>query len=112
MLLADNHYGAELVTSKGKIYPYDAIECLAADIKRNPELAENSRQFVTDFGHPDVLIPLGNAIFLHCQKLHSPMGLNLSAFAERALAENTALLFYGKEINWQGILDLVRERGF
>src|SRR5690606_30570495 len=30
MTIADNRYGAELVTQKGKVYKFDAVECLTA----------------------------------------------------------------------------------
>src|SRR5690606_12451098 len=55
MTIADNRYGAELVTQKGKVYKFDAIECLAAFKETDSEEAY-AMLLVTDFSEPGVFI--------------------------------------------------------
>ena len=39
MTIVDPRYGAELVTTKGKVYKYDAVECLINSVYADEKLA-------------------------------------------------------------------------
>ncbi len=84
MIISDNRFGAEIVTTKRKIYKFDSIESMIAYRLENLENEEVRSYWVTDFANPGTLIPAENAYYLKAEKIHSPMGLGLVAFASEA----------------------------
>lgn len=108
MLVMDAHFGAELVTDKGKIYVFDSIECLAwySTSDKMPPDQIHSR-WVTVFDATGTLADAATAFYLSSENLRSPMGLNLSAFSD----ENTARSFQqnhgGEVLRWDGVTELV-----
>lgn len=89
MNITDNKYAAEIVTSKGKVYKFDSIECLFQfknlEIKNTDEIHS---ELVNDFSNPGELIDLRKAFFLKSDVFRSPMGMNvLSVASEEKLNE-------------------------
>jgi len=89
MNITDNKYAAELVTSKGKVYKYDSIECLFQfkdlEFKSDDEIHS---ELVNDFSNPGELIDLRRSFFLKSEVFRSPMGMNvLSVSSEEKLNE-------------------------
>lgn len=89
MNITDNKYAAEIVTSKGKVYKFDSIECLFQfknlEIKNADEIHS---EMVNDFSNPGELIDLRKAFFLKSDVFRSPMGMNvLSVASEEKLNE-------------------------
>jgi copper chaperone NosL len=111
MMISDTRYGGELVTAKGKIYKYDSVECLAAwclTEKIKPGAIHSL--WVVDFNHPEKLINASQAIYLQSKDLRSPMGLNLSAFSERNMAQKVEQLYIGVLIDWDDVQILVKNQ--
>ncbi|MBI1931293.1 MAG: nitrous oxide reductase accessory protein NosL [Ignavibacteriales bacterium] len=106
MQIMDPKYGTELVTSKGKIYKFDSVECLAFYAK-NMNDDENSTLWVTDFLNKNELVEKNKAYFLLSENLRSPMGLNLTAFSSQADLNNIKNQYQGKEINWDELIEYV-----
>lgn len=78
MTIVDKQHAAELVSSTGKAFKYDAIECMVDDLKNHdPNRVE--LLLVSDFGKSQ-LVDAKNAYFLVSENLPSPMGANLSGF--------------------------------
>ena len=67
MTIMDMRYKAEIVSSKGKIFRLDSIECLLHWGKEHP--SEVGSQWVTDFRHPNHWIKLDNAYLLLTSKV-------------------------------------------
>jgi len=113
MKMMDNRFGAEIVTRKGKVYKYDSIECMAADLinEKVPPDAIHS-VFVIDFGNPGKLINKDTAVFIVARNLSSPMGLNISAYSDKKTAENMAEMYSGEEYSWKEILALTKQMWF
>lgn len=89
MNITDNKYAAELVTSKGKVYKFDSIECLFQfkDLEFKSD-SEIHAELVNDFSNPGELIDLKKAFFLKSEVFRSPMGMNvLSVSSEEKLNE-------------------------
>lgn len=108
MLISDQRYGAELVTKKGKMYKYDSVECLAAEyLKETIPHAEIHSMWVADFNTPGKLINAREAIYFRSPQLHSPMGLNITALANRQMAENVKNMFPGEFLSWEEVLKIV-----
>nr|AWJ66135.1 nitrous oxide reductase maturation protein, outer-membrane lipoprotein [uncultured bacterium] len=78
--MVDQQYAAELVTNKGKIFTFDAIECLL-NFTKEKELTSFAHLLVTDFENPATLIDARNGYYLISENLPSPMGANLTAFS-------------------------------
>jgi copper chaperone NosL len=109
MVIMDERFGAELVTSKGRIYRFDAVECLAAYVLEHQPDAIHS-MWVTDFDDPGQLIPLEAAFFVHSAAVQSPMGMNLLAFGKAVDTVSVQNRFRGEILDWDGVLALVRDR--
>jgi len=78
MTIADPKFGAELITDKGRIYKYDAAECVMN------QLAEESTRYQMLLGvaynDPKQLYPMDSLLFVISPAYRSPMGANLAAF--------------------------------
>ena len=111
MTITDQRYGAELVTLKGKIYTFDSVECLAGFLLQQEVPTDQvGSLWVTDFSNPPALIPAETARYLQSETLHSPMGLNLTAFSPENTAENLQNAFGGDVLRWDEVLKLVKQQ--
>jgi copper chaperone NosL len=84
MIISDNRFGSEIVTTKRKVYKFDSVESMIAYRLEYLQSDEIHSYWVTDFANPGTLIPAENAYYLKAEKIHSPMGLGLVAFANEA----------------------------
>src|SRR5690554_5382909 len=93
MTIADQQFGAEIVSVKGRIYKFDAIECMILYIKENkPEL---SHILATPYNKPSLgLISKDSLVFVIDSSIKSPMGANLAAFSSQEAVDS----LLGKEI--------------
>ncbi|MBC8374962.1 MAG: nitrous oxide reductase accessory protein NosL [FCB group bacterium] len=104
MTIVEEHYGSELLTTKGKAHKFDSIECLAAFVIKGEVATEKIHDlYFTDFEDAGNLYPLQDMIFVQAKKLKSPMGLNLSAFRTQKTADDVALLYFGETMNWEQV---------
>ncbi len=103
MTIVDKTHAAEFVTKKGKVYKFDAIECLINDLTTKDE---NSMAYilVTDFLNPANFINANEAVFLISEELKSPMGANLSAFKSKEVIN-----YKGQTYNWKNIKERIRK---
>ena len=104
MTIADNRYGAEFVTDKGKVYKFDAIECMADYVNKNETLL-HSYLLVNTFDKPNDLISTKDCIFLISNELPSPMGAYLTAFSDKMEADNMRKVKSGSLYSWNDILN-------
>ena len=108
MTIVEEHYGSELLTTKGKSYKFDSIECLAAFVIKGEVSSEKTHGlYFTDFEDAGNLYPLNEMIFVQAEKLKSPMGLNLSAYRTQKTADDVALLYFGETMNWDQVKNFV-----
>ena len=104
MGVVDKAHSAQYVTSKGKQFKYDAIECLVREISA-PEVEESDLAFilVADFSNPGSMIEASSATFIVSKAIKSPMGAYLSAFSNAADAESTVAEKGGDVFTWEEI---------
>lgn len=103
MTIVDRQHAAQLVTDKGKVFKFDAIECM---INYSPQLNEQNiaLKLCNHFTEPGELIPAEEAYYLISEGIPSPMGAFLTAFRTDVLA-NEALEEYGGEVfTWNELL--------
>ena len=90
MKIADGKFGAELITSKGRIYKFDDIHCMINYHKEN--LTTNIQSFyIHDFNQNNVLISAETAFYVKGGEINSPMRGNIIAVKTEKEAKNIAL---------------------
>ncbi len=85
MTIVDKIHGAEMVTDKGKIFKFDAAECLFRYMN-DIEVGEKHLFLTNHFENPGELIPMKEAMYLQSENLPSPMGAFLTAFRSKQKA--------------------------
>ncbi|MEK7254793.1 MAG: nitrous oxide reductase accessory protein NosL, partial [Bacteroidota bacterium] len=86
MTIVDEPFAAELVTKKGKVFKFDAIECMVNYLKDKGE-DEFAHLLVRDFESPKDWQEARQSTYLVSPNLPSPMGGNLSAYKTEAAAK-------------------------
>ena len=100
MTIVDKQHASELVTSKGKVYKFDAIECMI-NFRKEHEDIQYAMYLVNDFSNPGELIDATLATFLISENISSPMGANLSAFYAESAANEVQSTHGGELYDWQ-----------
>lgn len=102
MNIVDEQHAAEMVTSKGKAYKYDAIECMMNYLNRN-ELKSDDMSFllITNYNDPGKLIDAKTATYIHSEAIPSPMGGFLSAVYDKEIAVQIVDAKGGEVLNWE-----------
>ena len=90
MQISDARFGAELVTTKGKVYTFDSIECLL-QFHRQASIAGDVRSvWVSDYRRPGTLISALTASYVQLGAGRSPMGRGVLAVASESDARLVA----------------------
>lgn len=109
MTIVDPQFAAELVTDKGKVYKFDAVECMV-----QYQQAATEKQFalllVNDYRYGGTLEPAEACTYLMSPDLPSPMGANLSAFSDRAAAGEYLQQKGGKLYSWEDLVAYFEEK--
>ena len=109
MVIADRRFGAELVTSTGRVLKFDSVECLAAHVARLADGGGIHSLWVTAFRQPGELIPVGEALFVQSPSLRSPMGAGLGAFGASAdTPEALVSELGGAVLDWAQVVERAR----
>lgn len=105
MNISEHRFGAEIVTKKGKIFKYDAAECMFNALSLgNINYNDAAGFYVVDASNPKQLIDGVTASYLISEKLPSPMGANLSAYSKRSDAESNQKQHGGELKSWDDLL--------
>jgi len=108
MTIADRSFGSELVTSKGKVFKFDSIECLAAFAQvRAEEKAEPKSMWVTDFKNPGIFIRVDSATIILSEQQNSPMGVGLMAYGLSSQGMDFINGRGGRILRWTEACELV-----
>lgn len=112
MTISDRRFAGELVTKKGKVYVFDAIECAASFIDEHKvEVEEVEQIWMTDFSRPGTLVNGAKAWYLRSDSIASPMGLHLAAFEQEAAFKDHQRRLGGDELRWIGLRLYVAKEG-
>lgn len=85
MTIVEKIYGAEMITDKGKVFKFDAAECLI-NYMNELESTKGYQLLTNHFEEPEAFMPTAEATFLISENLPSPMGEFLTAFKTKAKA--------------------------
>lgn len=103
MTIVDRQHAAEIVTKKGKVFKFDAVECMVNHLK-DIDSSTLELFLVNDYQVPGELIDAKGATFLISKDIPSPMGEYLSAFQTRSDAEIVEAENNGKLYTWNELL--------
>ena len=102
MTIVDKVHAAEVVTNKGKVYKFDATECMLNFMKEF-DTAEIKLFLANDYLEPESLIDGTKATFLISKKIPSPMGAFLSAFKSHEEAKSIQSQKGGQLYTWENL---------
>lgn len=90
MQISDARFGAELITTKGKVYTFDSIECLLQFHRQASAAGDVRSVWVSDYRHPGTLISASSATYVRLGAGRSPMGRGMVAVASEGDARVVA----------------------
>ena len=99
MTIVDRQYASEFVTTKGKCYKFDAIECMVMELEKW-DTNDIGLVLVTDHSEPGKLVNARSATYLISPQMPSPMGANLTAFAAESVAKKVHEEVSGELKGW------------
>ncbi len=103
MNIVDQQHAAQLVTTKGKAFKFDATECM---IYYNAEIDPTTVALyvVADYNNPGILIDANTSTFIISENIPSPMGEYLSAVSTKEEALDLQKAKGGDIYNWNELL--------
>lgn len=102
MTVADIRFGAETISSKGRIYKFDDLNCMIAFNKSNEKIMMN-KFFVNDYDANNQLIDATTAWYISHETIKSPMGSNTAAFSNKDSAINKGKSISVDAVSWDQI---------
>jgi len=106
MLIVDQRFGSEIVTQKGKVYKFDAVECMINYLDDRVEDESKLKYILTNtLDAQGELVDVHKCTFLKSKNMPSPMGMFINPFRDSTLA------IRNKEENSGTILDWANLRG-
>ncbi|MBK7027770.1 MAG: nitrous oxide reductase accessory protein NosL [Bacteroidales bacterium] len=103
MTVMNPQYAAGLLTSKGKVYTFDAGECLVRYVKKNG-INEMDQYFMSDYNKPGSLVDATTAFYLQGDSIQSPMGGNLASFKDLTSAKVAQTSLGGQILSWKDLI--------
>lgn len=100
MTIVDKIHGAEIVTKKGKVFKFDATECMLNYAQDNLD-TEIGSFYTNHYESPTDLIAASEATFLISEALPSPMNGNITAFKTKNTAEKVQAEIGGTLYTWK-----------
>jgi len=103
MTIVDKMHAAEVVTAKGKVYKFDATECMI-NFLNEFDTSTIALYLSNNFTNPEELIDATQATFLISKNVPSPMGAFLSAFKNKEDAIKLQAKKDGEIYSWESLL--------
>ncbi len=103
MMITDSQFASQLVTEKGKVYKFDAIECLAVYYRNHSEQFEGAKLWVTNYKKSGEWLNARKAQYVKSDVVKSPMGESLLAFPSQEVAKKHLQAKPGKLMDWKEV---------
>lgn len=108
MIVADERWGAELMTVTGVIRKYDSVECLARDVIEEVVPAQDvASLWVVPWDAPGTLVPAQDAIYRRSSEMRGPMGEGIAAFRPESDGPGRWTQPGDSILDWDAVLALV-----
>ena len=104
MTVVDEKFGAELVTTKGKVYKFDDVKCFLDYYKSSSGTQETYQHIlVVDFAGQGNLIDATHALFLSSPEIRSPMNGQVAAFQSKPDMDEANKQWNGNYVSWDDL---------
>ena len=103
MTIVDAQHASQIVTKKGKVFKFDAVECMV-NFRKTIEAEEVAMFLSNHYTTPVELIDATKASFLISENIPSPMGAFLTAFENGEQAQAQQAISGGEIYDWEGLL--------
>ncbi|WP_299109091.1 nitrous oxide reductase accessory protein NosL [uncultured Winogradskyella sp.] len=103
MTIVDKVHATEFITKKGKVYKFDATECMINYFDEF-DTSEIELYLTNYFSKPEALTDATKATYLISKNIPSPMGAFLTAFENKSEAEKIQAEKGGKLYSWTELL--------
>lgn len=101
MSIVDQRFGSEIVTQKGKVYKFDAVECMVNYLDERVEDESKLKYILTNtLDAPGELIDVQECRFLRSKNMPSPMGMFINPFKDNTLAIRNQEENSGAILDW------------
>jgi copper chaperone NosL len=104
MTIMDKKFGGEVITSKGKVYRFDDIRCMADFLNAGSADKTTSTVYFLDYDGSGQLVKSDSAFLMKSDALRSPMGGNTAAFREDSRRQETIKQLNGSGVKWEDFL--------
>ena len=103
MTIVDKVHATEFITKKGKVYKFDATECMINYFDEF-DTSQIELYLTNYFSNPEAFTDATKATFLISKNMPSPMGAFLTAFENTSEAEKVQTEKGGKLYTWTELL--------
>ena len=111
MTIVDQRFGGEFITSKGKVFKFDATECMVNFLQASQLKDENIYMILTNsFDRPGILSNAKDCVYLRSMEMPSPMGMFISPFTDSISAINQAKLNPGEIFHYNDLKEIVADQ--
>ena len=102
MTIVDSQHAAQYITTKGKQFKFDAVECM---LNKFSEISTENIDviLVSDYANPGNMTDAKTAVYLISKEIKSPMGANLSAFSKESSAKEFVKIEDDQLFSWKTI---------
>ncbi len=104
MTITDLKFAAELITSKGRIYKFDDMQCMLNYKKDNAEKTVSSQFYVSDYLGDNNLISTEKAFFIKAENINGPMGGKYAAFSNKDSADDYVKKYKAQVSSWSKLI--------
>jgi len=104
MTVSDARFGSQLVTTKGRAYQFDDVQCLIAFVKAGTVgSGDVAAYYLPDYTNENKLLPAEKLFFLKSESLKSPMRGDIAAFASKEDLEKVREIHGGDVLTWEDL---------
>ena len=101
MSIIDQRFGSEFVTRKGKVYKFDAVECMVNYLEERVVDESKIKYVLTNtLDIPGKLVDVQDCSFLISKNMPSPMGMFINPFSDSTMAIRNRVENSGTILDW------------
>lgn len=105
MTLMDQKFGAELVTTTGKVYKFDDLNCFLNYYNSGYEAQEDfTQRLVVDYSNPGKLIQATDAFYVKSGEIRAPMNGQVAAFETKDSMDTFKKQWKGIYLAWGEVM--------
>lgn len=105
MTIMEPHFGAQLITRKGKVYKFDDLHCLVNFHNKGTVKKEDINKIVSvDYNNEKAFLDVNSAWFVKSAALKSPMNSNTASFDNQNTATAKSNEVNGQLLKWNDLI--------